>query len=118
MDTFSTAASLPLTAVALSRNRSIMWFIWRTSNWMRASASMAAWPRRRRAPLQPAQQAAHIGIDAGERRAQFVRHGGQAGAHAGQLFLRAHVAADLGAGQHGMVNQWIGNCCSTSRLSR
>ena len=28
------------TAVALNKNRSIMWFIWRTSNWMRASASM------------------------------------------------------------------------------
>jgi hypothetical protein len=96
-----------------------MWFIWRTSNWMRASASMAAsalaW---RAAPLQPAQQAAHIGLDAGERRAQFVRHGAQAGAHAGQLFLRQHVAADLDDGQHGDGEPVDRQLLQHSRLSR
>ncbi|EEF22050.1 conserved hypothetical protein, partial [Ricinus communis] len=47
-----------------------------------------------------AQQAAHVGVHAGQRRAQLVRHGGQAGAHAGQLLLRQHMAADLGHRQH------------------
>nr|GEU28494.1 hypothetical protein [Tanacetum cinerariifolium] len=48
-----------------------------------------------------AHQAAHIGVHAGERGAQLVRHGGQPGAEAGQFFLGQHVTADLGGSQHG-----------------
>ena len=50
---------------------------------------------------QQALQAAHIRLDADQRRAQLVRHAAQAGGQAGQFFLRPHMAADLDQRQHG-----------------